>query len=197
MDLPDETTARLTRQAPDRGRELRELPPGERDWSRASVTALIEHIQRHFHARHREQLPALVRLAGRVEQLHGAHADCPHGLAELLMAMQQQLESHMMKEEQILFPLLERNPGAVCQGPMAVIHAEHGELDAAVQRVRQLLDGGRLPHEAGEAWRTLYKGLAQFEDELRRHMHLENDILFEAVARAARSEREAGQGDRQ
>ncbi len=81
---------------------------GEPDWRSAPTNELIEHILERFHERHREQLPELIRLASRVEHVHGAKPDCPNGLAEMLWTLQQELESHMLKEEQILFPMLQR-----------------------------------------------------------------------------------------
>src|SRR5690606_30686776 len=64
----------------------------ERDWREASAPELIAHILTRFHARHREQLPELIRLARRVEQVHGDRPECPVGLSDHLCAMQQELE---------------------------------------------------------------------------------------------------------
>ncbi len=74
------------------------------DWRSVPVKQLIEHILERYHQRHRQQLPELCRLARRVEHVHAAADDCPTGLADHLEDMYQELESHMMKEEQILFP---------------------------------------------------------------------------------------------
>ncbi|WP_247365092.1 hemerythrin domain-containing protein, partial [Ralstonia pseudosolanacearum] len=88
-------------------------PDGAVDWSAVSPSMLIDHILERFHERHREQLPELIRLARRVEHVHGDRPECPVGLSELLEAMWQELESHMQKEEQILFPMLARGHGPV------------------------------------------------------------------------------------
>ena len=79
----------------------------DRDWRSMPAGQLIEYILARFHERHRDQLPELIRLASRVEQVHGSKPGCPNGLAEHLWNMQQELESHMLKEEQILFPMLQ------------------------------------------------------------------------------------------
>ncbi len=60
-----------------------------RDWRAAPAAELIDHIVDRYHARHREQLPELIRLARRVEQVHGERPDCPAGLADHLDAMRQ------------------------------------------------------------------------------------------------------------
>ena len=67
------------------------------DWCTVPDERLIEHILQRYHAVHRQQLPELIRLAARVEQVHGGREHCPLGLTDLLMTMQQELESHMQK----------------------------------------------------------------------------------------------------
>lgn len=91
--------------------ELEGLPAvasDERDWQAASNYELIDHILTRYHDVHRQQLPELVRMARRVEQVHGERDTCPNGLADLLTTIHQEMESHMQKEEQILFPMLRR-----------------------------------------------------------------------------------------
>ena len=90
-------------------KQLEPLQGGEtqiRDWRSAPAAELIDYILRRYHERHREEIPELIRLARRVEHVHAARPDCPAGLADHLDAMFQELLSHMMKEEQVLFPML-------------------------------------------------------------------------------------------
>lgn len=159
---------------------LRARPAEEQDWSQATPKALIAHIVTRYHARHREQLPELIRLAERVEHVHGARPRCPVGLAEHLHEMQQDLESHMLKEEQILFPLLARGRRAFASAPIAVMENEHQQHGAALTHLVELTDGITLPQGACNTWRALYALLAQFRDDLIEHIHLENNILFVA-----------------
>ena len=79
---------------------------GEGEWQHATAGELVAHVLARYHAVHREQLPELIRLARKVEQVHGDRADCPHGLADQLSSMAQELESHMRKEENVLFPMI-------------------------------------------------------------------------------------------
>ena len=157
----------------------------EPDWSLLTDTALVEHILGRYHAVHREQLPELVRLARRVEQVHGERPDCPHGLAEHLGAMTQELESHMRKEEVVLFPLIARGHGAMGAMPIGVMRAEHEEHGAALQRLHELTQDITAPRGACTTWRALYTGLRAFRDDLVAHIHIENNILFERFSPAA------------
>jgi len=153
--------------------------PTEPDWRNEPPTALIDHVLERFHERHREQLPELIRLANRVEQVHGNKADCPTGLAEHLWCMQQELESHMLKEEQILFPMLQHGIQlSQTQGPIAVMRYEHDQHGAALERLAEQTNDITPPANACNTWRALYRGLEELRGDLMQHIHLENNILF-------------------
>jgi regulator of cell morphogenesis and NO signaling len=161
---------------------LRGIESGDgRDWTRVPVDVLIDHILNRYHARLREQVPELIRLARRVEQVHGDRPECPRGLAEHLEAMEQELESHMLKEEQVLFPMLMRGMGGMAGGPIAVMRGEHDQHGEELRRLEALTDGITLPRGACNTWRALYLGLATLREELMEHIHLENNILFEGL----------------
>ena len=61
---------------------------------KASEEELIEHILNRYHDTHRDQLPDMIRLAQRVERVHGGHPECPSGLSAHLEAMQAELKLH-------------------------------------------------------------------------------------------------------
>lgn len=158
--------------------------PGDRDWGEAAPSELIDHILVRFHERHREQLPELIRLARRVETVHGDRPDCPLGLADHLTVMRQELESHMQKEEQVLFPMLRRGLGAMADGPIHVMRMEHDDHGESLQRIAALTNNITLPRAACNTWRALYLGLRALREDLMEHIHLENNILFENAAHA-------------
>ncbi|MDF2446991.1 MAG: ric [Moraxellaceae bacterium] len=162
---------------------LQAAPGAERDWRGAGNAALVEHLLARYHEVHRQQLPELIRLARRVEQVHGAKPDCPNGLADHLAAMQQELESHMQKEEQVLFPLLTQGRRQL-QAPIAVLRFEHEQHGEALARLEQLAHDFVPPAGACNTWQALYRGLAQFREDLMQHIHLENNLLFEGLAEA-------------
>lgn len=147
-----------------------------RDWRFAKPAELVHHILQRFHAKHREQLPELIRLARRVETVHGDHTECPTGLAEHLSHMQQELESHMMKEEQILFPMLCN--GFYPAGPIHVMQHEHLQHGDALGDMLKLAHQLQLPDGACNTWTALYLGLNELKEDLMEHILLENEILF-------------------
>lgn len=146
-------------------------------WS--AVSPLIDHILVRYHGMHRAQLSELNRLARLIESVHADHPQCPHGLAEHLGVLSQELESHMQKEEQILFPLLKRGAGAHALGPIAVMRREHEDHNLALLELQSLSHNLTPPEQACGSWRALYQGLATFINDLNQHIHLENNILFD------------------
>jgi regulator of cell morphogenesis and NO signaling len=168
-----------------RALESRAAAGSERDWDEATSAELVDHILARYHEVHREQLPELIRLARKVEQVHGERAECPRGLADHLAAMAQELESHMRKEEDVLFPMIKQGDGRLCGAPVTVLRMEHDEHGAALRRLEALTDGITPPRAACTTWRALYAGLRTFRQDLVAHIHTENNILFERFAPAA------------
>lgn len=140
--------------------------------------ALIALIETRYHATHRRELPELIRLARRVEAVHGDKAEAPHGLADLLEDMGAELESHMQKEEQILFPLMRRGGHPMIGHPIGAMRAEHDDHGEHLRALEALTDGCVPPAGACNTWRALYAGTRKLADDLMEHIHLENNILF-------------------
>lgn len=141
-------------------------------------SALIDHIVKRYHVVHREQVPELIRMARRVEAVHRENPNVPAGLAELLESMEQELLSHMQKEEQILFPIMKTGGNPFVAQPIAMMRHEHVDHGHMLDRVLAMTNDATPPPGACNTWRALYAGIAQFSDDLINHIHLENNVLF-------------------
>lgn len=157
--------------------EIAALAPTNHETPR-ETNALIAHILTRYHEVHRRELPELIRLAKRVEAVHGARDDAPRGLADLLHRMALDLESHMQKEEQVLFPMMEAGGNDFIRHPIAAMRAEHVEAGDLLKKIEVF--GGPAPEDACPTWRALNAGVTKFCDDLMSHIHLENNILFSA-----------------
>lgn len=160
-------------------RELDSSTTPEERWDQAPLEDLIHHIVSTYHESLRKELPRLESMARRVHEVH--HDKDPERLSELLsvyVGLKQELDSHMAKEEQILFPMIERGEGAMAGGPVSVMEHEHESAGAALRRLRALTDGYQAPAEVCNTWRALWHGLAALEESTHQHIHLENNILF-------------------
>lgn len=158
--------------------ELRDLT-GEADVTAPAETReLIAHILERYHEVHRREFPEAIRMARRVETVHAGKDDCPHGLGDLLALMFDELEDHQQKEEAILFPMMLSGGGPMLLGPIARMVLEHEELGRQLEDMDRLTDGFTPPDAACTTWRALYAACAKLDEDLREHVHLENNILF-------------------
>ena len=177
---------RLSQAAAERGIGLGELEtelatvaarglPAEQPESTEELISLIE---TRYHAVHRQELPELLRLARRVEAVHRNHANAPAGIAALLEQMGSELEDHMQKEEQILFPLMRRGGHPMIAQPISVMLAEHDDHGAHLRRLESLTNDFTVPEDACPTWRALSVGAKKLADDLVQHIHTENNVLF-------------------
>lgn len=148
----------------------------------AELTRLIE---TRFHARHREQLPVLAKLAEMVEDIHFGDEGVPDGLFDLLNRMTGEMEAHMREKELVLFPAIRRGGGVEIQTSIAAMRADQEGHDREIAEIRRLTRDLTLPGGVCSSWATLYAGLAEFIDDLTEHMRLENDVLFPRFERVA------------
>lgn len=144
----------------------------------AETKDLVDHILTRYHAVHRAELPELIRLARRVEAVHRGHADVPAGLADLLEDTLQELETHMQKEEMMLFPMMLQGGHPMIQYPIAVMRGEHEEHGDRLRLIEGLTNNMVPPEGACTTWRALYAGTRKLVDDLMEHIHLENNLLF-------------------
>jgi len=151
------------------------------NWADAELSAIIEHVLTRYHDVHREQLPELIRLAQRVERVHGGHPECPVGLTAHLEWMAQELEEHMSKEEQILFPMLTRGVDSMAVYPIQIMRAQHDDHGKALEQLGSLTRHYNLPDGTCNTWHALYEGLQTFKNDLMDHIHLENNVLFTQI----------------
>ena len=162
-----------------------QAPEALRQWSEGELPELVAHIQSHFHERHRVQLPELARLARRVEAVHRDHPACPVGLTRLLDQVGAELESHMAREEAVLFPLLSERQYGTAREPISAMMSEHDHHGESPERLLALTNDATPPQGACNTWQALYLGLRTFKEDLMAHIHLENNVLFDQARRAS------------
>ncbi len=164
-------------------------PAGEDqcNWADASLTELANHIEATHHAYLRSEIPHLSGLTAKVAEVHGPrHAELAD-VVNVFAGLTAELEAHMMKEEQILFPLIRELERAAARptfhcgsiaNPIRVMEYEHDQAGDALARLRQLTNGYACPPDACNSWRAMCDGLRRFEADLHEHIHKENNILF-------------------
>ena len=139
---------------------------------------LVDYIVTHYHEVHRRELRELVSLAWHVETVHKDDENAPVGLARLLEDAQGDLEDHMGKEENILFPSIRSNFRGSLFGPIIVMRHEHDEHTKMVRAIQVLTTGLNAPEGSCGSWRGLYVGLDKLITDLLEHIYVENNVLF-------------------
>ena len=148
-------------------------------WQNASDSDIIDHILPRYHDTHRRQLEELVPLA---EKVAGVHAGkFPAEVVSLLHTIQNELLSHMMKEERILFPMLKQGAGRAAAMPVRMMMHEHTEHEAALERLLEVTGNLQAPADACRSWQHLYSLAQELVDDLRDHIDLEDNLLFARV----------------
>ncbi|HTM19947.1 MAG TPA: iron-sulfur cluster repair protein YtfE [Kofleriaceae bacterium] len=148
-------------------------------WPERPLAELSEYIESRYHGGLRRDVPPLIEAARRVERVHAAKPDVPKGLADLLTDFWEEMQSHMRKEETVLFPMIRRGGrGQAVYMPVRVMEMEHDAHGQNLAALRRLAHDFAAPAHACATWRALYDGLAALERELMEHIALENNVLF-------------------
>jgi len=165
--------------------------PQALEWRDKPLGELTTHIVGQHHAYVRRETPRIEGLLAKVLARHGADRPEIREIDQLFSAISKELATHMLKEEQVLFPYMERMEQSVRAGnpvppaffgtvqrPIANMVAEHDDAGALLARIRELSNGYQAPASACPTYLGLYLALAEFERDLHQHVHLENNILF-------------------
>jgi regulator of cell morphogenesis and NO signaling len=156
------------------------------DWSKSSLAEIVHHIVSTHHEYVKREVPRLEKLLEKVCAVHGGNHPELLQVQSTFHALGEELGSHLMKEEQILFPHIvhaERGEAsASCFGsvsnPIRMMMFEHDSAGTALHEIRSGSRNFALPEDACISYRTLYEALQAFEADLHQHIHLENNILF-------------------
>ncbi len=160
-------------------------------WPHQTVTTLIRHILEQHHEFLRLELPRLQFLLHRaLNREAGGAASTAKAILEAFVPLKAEIEMHLLKEEQILFPLCEQLENASepfmahcgsVRNPIGVMMAEHDNAKQALARIREVTEKFSSPEEASPSMRALYAALRQLERDLTAHIREEDDILFPRV----------------
>ena len=145
-------------------------------WQNAPLNNITAHIVPRYHDTHRSQMAEMLELGEKVAEVHAGNF--PEDFVPLVQAIQNELLSHMMKEERMLFPMIKNGMGRNAGMPIRVMMMEHEEHEAALAQLLQTTDNFTAPAEACSSWQQLYADLKTFADDLNDHIALENTILF-------------------
>ena len=175
-------------------RALTALPPhrvDDDDVMRWPVDRLIDHIVTVHHAYVRSALPRIAGYLAKLQEAHGARHPELARVAPTFDQVSADLEQHMLKEEQVLFPYVRDlaehaeepcgalpSPFGTVLNPIRMMEREHRAAADELGTIRELTNGYTAPEDGCTTYAVCMAELARFEQDLHRHVHLENNVLF-------------------
>jgi regulator of cell morphogenesis and NO signaling len=152
---------------------------------------LIAHIVSTHHAYIRSVSPTIGGYLARLREVHGSRHPELYRIAAVFAEVSADLTQHLLKEEQLLFPyvrdLVERAgqpcgllrcPFGTVENPIRMMEREHREAADELRIIRELTNGYAAPADGCTTYAVCMAELGRFEQDLHRHVHLENNVLF-------------------
>jgi regulator of cell morphogenesis and NO signaling len=197
--LPQDVVQKLKEVVEAAGKER----PNKIKMDEISLKELIDHIVNEHHAFLKAELPRLKGLREKVYRAHQQkHGPMLENLGRSFQKLSTDIEMHLAKEEQILFPAIEQIENHSRQGgpkpemhcgsitnPISQMEYEHEVAGGLLADMQKTTSGYNPPSDACESFKALYDGLRELEDNLHEHIHKENNILF---PKAVKLEEEMG-----
>ena len=183
-------------------RSAAEAPPAStslQDLVHAPPSVLADHIVQTHHMYLRDELPRLGELVEQVVTVHGERHPELVDVRDTFALLQADLEPHLDREEQILFPLIREIDAALRSGrsangelknPVSVLEHDHEQVGALLARLRELTNDFTTPADGCASYRELCDGLHRLADDTHLHVHMENNVLFPAAVEHERQLKE-------
>ncbi|GAB6084607.1 iron-sulfur cluster repair di-iron protein [Desulfuromonas carbonis] len=152
---------------------------------------LADYIINTHHAYLHQETGQIAAYTRKIAGVHGGHHPEVLEIAEQFERIAADLAGHLREEEEVLFPAIRRLDAASREGStpeaadramvkttLATLYAEHEAIGTAVHAIRDLSKGYAIPPGVCNTFVVTYRKLKGFEDDLHKHVHLENNILF-------------------
>ncbi|MGB0114563.1 MAG: iron-sulfur cluster repair di-iron protein [Ilumatobacteraceae bacterium] len=159
-------------------------------WATMGAVQLVDHLESTHHRYLWDELPRLDALAHKVLEVHGERHPELAGIRACVDEIRTDLEPHMTREEQVLFPAIRELATASTvpayrfgsiKNPISVMLREHDVVGHLLEDLREMTNGFATPDDGCASYRALFDGLAELEADTHLHVHKENNLLFPAV----------------
>lgn len=165
------------------------------DWNKEPYSKLIEHVVNTHHAYLNETLPRLSELTTKILRVHGANHSELAKVHKLFHSLKMELEQHLIKEEEIVFPLIieyekTRDEDILknANQKIAELEEEHEGAGSILKELRAITNNYEIPEGVCNSYIGTYRLLEDMEDDTFRHIHLENNIMFPRLMSEAKKE---------
>lgn len=165
------------------------------NYSSWSPSFLTDYIINNHHSYLKENTGQIAAYAHKIAEVHGANHPELQEIAAIFDKVAADVAEHLREEEEVFFPAVQRleaagkTEGSVDENDLEALRcslarlgSDHEELGDAVHKIRELSIGFTIPPDACNTYVVTYQKLKEFEDDIHKHVHLENNILFPKAA---------------
>ena len=161
------------------------------DFNSWPLDLLADYVEKTHHRYVEEKSAMLIPYLNKLCKVHGERHPELFEINELFIGSAQDLAAHMKKEELILFPFIKQMVEAKKKGealpaprfgtvenPVAMMKHEHEAEGERFVKIAELTNNYEFPDDACGTYQVTYRMLEDFQNDLHKHIHLENNILF-------------------
>ena len=159
------------------------------DFREMSFSELIDYIENTHHVFVKRVLPEISEYTTAILRAHGLNHSFLFKVHKLFHSLKMELDQHLIKEEELLFPLIRKYESgndpevlAKVKTVMSEIEEEHEGAGDVLKELRKISDDYTVPDDGCTTFYKAYELLQELEADLFRHIHLENNILFLRIA---------------
>jgi regulator of cell morphogenesis and NO signaling len=161
------------------------------DYKSWPVDLLTDYIEKTHHRYVEEKTPVLLQFLNKVCRVHGEIHPELHEINTIFNASASDLAAHMKKEETELFPFIRemkkaKDKGLSFQTPVfgsienqvLLMKEDHLGEGQRFKKIAALTNDYTPPAGACNTYKVTFSMLQEFESNLYKHIHMENNILF-------------------
>ncbi|WP_069131225.1 iron-sulfur cluster repair di-iron protein [Rhodohalobacter halophilus] len=157
---------------------------------------LIDYIINNHHSYVRKKVDEISAYAAKVAKVHGERYPENIEIYQHFITLANEMIEHLESEELRVFPLIKNIHERLKSGEtpdeelikklkkeLELMEDEHETAGDLMKAIHELSNGFTPPADACATYQILYQNLKGFEEDLHRHVHLENNILFKKAER--------------
>ncbi|MCT4699912.1 iron-sulfur cluster repair di-iron protein [Tenacibaculum haliotis] len=161
------------------------------DYKSWDIDFLSDYIYNKHHKYIENKTPEIKQYLDKLCSVHGEKHPELFEINTLFSESANDLTIHMKKEELILFPyfkklaLASRNSSTISstqfdsvKSPIKMMHKEHDNEGLRFRKIAALSTNYTPPKDGCSTYKVTFSLLQEFEEDLHKHIHLENNILF-------------------
>ena len=172
-------------------KEARVLKDDNEKYENWKLDFLVDYIVNNHHRYIAKMIPKITEHLNKITAKHSDKHPELKDINESFSIVYKDLQHHMIKEEKILFPYIKqmvlvydgkaKNEApyfGTVENPIRMMEDEHKNAGDLIKKIRELSNNYTVPSDGCTTFNLAMNELKDFEEDLHKHIHLENNILF-------------------